>query len=90
MYETTSKKKTVLNQLDNRGDLQIRLWKKKYNFTKANIILKGYGKKMKKSGDKCVNDTGETGDREQSNCGHSLPDERPHSIDACCQNKPDA
>ena len=90
LYETTSKRKTVLNQLDNRGDLQTRLWKKKYDFTKANIILKGYDEKMKKSVDKHVNDVDETHDHEQLNCGHGLFNERPHSIDACCQNKPDA
>ncbi|KAI0238345.1 hypothetical protein LSAT2_010983 [Lamellibrachia satsuma] len=32
----------------------------------------------------------ETHDHEQLNCGHGLSNERPHSIDACCQNKPDS
>ena len=52
--------------------------------------MKGYDEKMKKSVDKHVNDVDETHDHEQLNCGHGLSNERPHSIDACCQNKPDS
>jgi len=96
LYETTSKKKTVLNQLDSRGDLQTRLWKKKYNFSKANVILKCYEEKMKKSGgaDKHVSDVDEAGDHVHADCDVGQCDKTSHRTDSdvghtCCENKPD-
>ena len=78
-------KKTVANLLDNRGDLQTRLWKKRYDFTKANTVLKDYDNDVKKSGDadKCLGDPWEPGHQESSR-----PTEMSHDMDdGCRENK---
>ena len=75
-------KKTVANLLDNRGDLQTRLWKKRYDFTKANTVLKDYDNDVKKSGgaDKCLGDPWEPGHQESSR-----PTEMSHDMDDACR-----
>lgn len=90
LYETSSKK-SVLNHLDNRGDLQTRLWKKKYDFSKANVILKGYEEKMKKSGG-AETHVDEAGDHVRAVCDVSQSNKTSHRTDShtCCENHPGA
>ena len=73
-------RKTVTNLLDNRGDLQTRLWKKRYDFTKANTVLKDYDNDVKQSGNTDKGYAGKSGEQE------SQPTEMSLKTDDACRD----